>query len=329
MATDSLFRERDLFNLTGNVIIMKKKYPLYHPRYWPIHAGFFVLKCMALLPYSVNYHLGKLIGILLYHMNHSMRRVTEINVRTCLKDVDKKTQDKIIRESFINLGCSFTDAFSLAFMRKDKSFTAMIHSIKGLEHLENALNNNQGVLLLFPHLINIYMVGYLLLKKTRLPFGIMYHSPKNPAIKTLANKKLKQYCDAVFTRKDIKPLIKYLRKPHIVWYAPDLDPGRKQAVFTDFLGVEAATHIATGRIAKATKASVIIIGFSRRKDKSFDIEFSAPIMNFPTNNDIQDASTINAALGEIIKAHPEQYLWQYRRFSTVKEGKQSIYTHNP
>lgn len=303
----------------------RKRKPSWHPKYWPLHIGFAILSVVARLPYSVKYQIGKLIGLSLYYFNKPMRRVCEINLAHCFPEKTPEQRKKIEIKSFINLGRSFTDAVSLAWMRSPKEFEKMLHSVKGLEHVENALKQGQGVLLLFPHLTNVYMVGYLLMQKLDIPISMMYHSPKNPVIKKFAKERLEKHCDQAFTRRDIKPMLQKLKTGHLVWYAPDLDPGRKSSVFVPFFGVEAATHTATARFVKASNAKAIPIGFYRRKDKSFDIFFHPPLENFPTGNDIIDATTINQALEPIIKKHPEQYLWQYKRFATVADGKKSIY----
>ena len=303
----------------------KKIKSIWHPKYWGLHLGFFILKLIAYLPYSFKYQLGKLIGLLLYYCNKPMRRICEINIQTCFSNKSHEKQTKIIEKSFINLGRSFTDAMSLAWMRSEKEFDHLLHSVKGEDYINNALNSGQGVMLLFPHLTNMYMVGYLLLKKLNIPFSIMYHSPRNPVLKKFAQQRLDKYCEKTFNRKNLKPMLAHLKTGHLVWYAPDLDPGKKNAVFVPFFGVEAATHTATAKIAKATGAAAIPISFYRRKDKSFDIRFHPPLNNFPSDDPIADALNINKTLEPIIQKHPEQYLWQYRRFATVQKGKISIY----
>jgi len=303
----------------------RKKSPTWHPKYWLLHIGFFFLSLVALLPYGVKYQIGKGIGLLLYYFNKPMRRVCDINLKHCFSDKTPEKRDKIALKSFINLGRSFTDAVSLAWIRSPKAFDGMLHSVKGLEYVENTLAQGQGVLLLFPHLTNMYMIGYLLMQKIDIPFSMMYHSPRNPVLKKFAKNRLQKYCDKTFTRKDIKPMLQHLKSGHLVWYAPDLDPGRKSAVFVPFFGVEAATHTATARFVKASNAKAIPIGFYRRKDKSFDIQFYPPLENFPTGDDEHDALLINQALEPIIKKHPEQYLWQYKRFATTRDGAKSIY----
>lgn len=303
---------------------MKKKKSPWHPKYWPLHLGLGILHGLSLLPYRVKYQLGKIIGLILYYGNKQMRHVCDTNIAHCFPDKSLEQRKAITRKCFINLGRSFTDAISLAWLKSDK-LNQLCGSVTGLEHVQQALDQGHGVMILFPHLMNMYMIGYLLLKKAGIPISLMYHSPRNPVLKKFAHQRLTKYCDKVFRRSDAKAMIEHLRLGNLVWYAPDLDPGRNHAVFVPFFGVTAATHTATARIARATQAKAIPIGFYRHKNKKFDIKFYPPLDNFPTQDDVQDALTINRAIEPIIREHPEQYLWQYRRFATVEPGKVSIY----
>jgi len=304
----------------------KRKKPIWHPIHWPLQVGLFLLKLFALLPYSFKYWLGKIIGLSLYQFHKPMRRIAEINILHVFPEKTTEQRSKIIKKSFINLGRSFTDVVSLIWMRSESEFDNFIHSIKGENYIYDALNNKQGVLLLFPHVTSIYMVGFLLLRKMNIPFSIMYHSPKNPVLKKLGQDTLDKYCEHAFNRKNLKPLMSHLKQGGLVWYAPDLEPGkRNRAVFVPFFGIEAATHTSTAKIAKASGAKAVPIGFYRRKDKTFDIRFYPPLENFPCDDPIIDATNINQTMETIIRKHPGQYLWQYKRFSKSPTGKTSIY----
>ncbi|MDE4992487.1 LpxL/LpxP family acyltransferase, partial [Francisella tularensis] len=44
-----------------------------------------------------------------------------------------------------------------------------------------------------------------------------------------------------------------------------------------------------------------------------------------SGNDLEDAKLTNKILEEIIKKHPEQYLWQHRRYKKRPLGEEKIY----
>ena len=97
-------------------------------------------------------------------------------------------------------------------------------------------------------------------------------------------------------------------------------------VFVPFMGVPAATFTAPSRIARLTNA-VVLPCYSRQLPFGGGFEFviMPPMENFPTDDVVADARTINVEMEKIIEAMPEQYLWSYRRFKTRPDNAPSPY----
>src|SRR5690606_9613681 len=65
------------------------------------------------------------------------------------------------------------------------------------------------------------------------------------------------------------------------------------------------------------KCRVVPFSHFRREDKpGYDIYFHPPLDDFPSGNDLEDATRINAILEQEIRKAPDQYLWMHRRFKT-------------
>ncbi|MEX2131099.1 MAG: lipid A biosynthesis lauroyl acyltransferase, partial [Pseudohongiellaceae bacterium] len=108
----------------------------------------------------------------------------------------------------------------------------------------------------------------------------------------------------------------------ILWYAPDQDYGPKLSVFVPFFGVEAATITAASRLAAANNSVVIFYRHYRRPDNAgYLLDFSPPVDNYPSGDDVADAIRINGIIEQAIRKHPEQYLWMHKRFKTQRAGK--------
>lgn len=203
-----------------------------------------------------------------------------------------------------------------------------IVNMEGLEAINKALSEKKGVLLLFPHFISIYLVGYLLIKAKAFPFSLMYNPPKNPLLKRFFAEKIGQYCNPIFTRKQTRTLIQALKQGKIVLYAPDLEPPRKHAVFAPFFGHLAATYQTTARIAELSGAQIFFIDFCRHEsERTYQVSFSQPLVNYPSGNKENDATQINQVIEKSIKEKPSQYLWLYKRFTlSAKGGKTGLYS---
>ncbi|MFV1985413.1 MAG: lipid A biosynthesis acyltransferase, partial [Thiohalomonadales bacterium] len=47
--------------------------------------------------------------------------------------------------------------------------------------------------------------------------------------------------------------------------------------------------------------------------------------NFPSDDELRDATMVNQAIEEQVLQSPEQYLWAHRRFKTRPEGEKDVY----
>ena len=57
----------------------------------------------------------------------------------------------------------------------------------------------------------------------------------------------------------------------------------------------------------------------------YRIVFKPVPEEFPSGDDIADATTINALIEQAIREHPDQYMWVHRRFKTRPQGENSLY----
>lgn len=297
---------------------MNKKKPkksLYHPSNWPLHILLFLLRLLAYTPRFVKKGLRSFLGWALFHIPSQMRKVAERNIRACFPELSSIQQQQLLQENMRLMGAMLIEWLNMKWPCKHPLIPT-IGTITGVEHVEQALAENRGVLLLFPHLIAIYLVGGLLLNKVNFSFGLMYHSPKNAVLKRFFATTIKQYCHTIFTRKDIRPMIQYLRQAKVVWYAPDLEPGKKHRVFAPFFNIPAATYTTTARIIELSGAAAIPIAFYRRDNSDvYDVIFQPPLTNFPEKDEVANATRLNKMTEDIIRVKPAQYLWIYKRFS--------------
>ena len=63
----------------------------------------------------------------------------------------------------------------------------------------------------------------------------------------------------------------------------------------------------------------------KKTDKKYHLESFDALNNFPSDDATGDLTKISLLFEEIIKQHPEQYLWTHRRFKTRPLGEEKIY----
>lgn len=293
-----------------------------HPRYWPLWLGLGVMRLVAMLPYRLQMAIGSLIGWFMYHLVPERRVYATINLELCFPEYSAAQRKQLLRKHFDSLGKGMIET-AIAWWTP-ASRLQKLHSIKGLEHLDRALEKGKGVILLSAHFTTLEIGGCLLAQHRQ--FNAMYRKHNNPLFDAIMLKRRANNFEGTHERKDVRGVLRTLKQNKVVWYAADQDYGRAHSVFAPFFGVPAALITATARIAKLSGAPVVPFFQTRREDGSgYDLKLLPPLENFPSGDDVADATATNHVIEEEIRLQPAQYLWVHRRFKTRPEGMQRPY----
>ncbi len=124
----------------------------------------------------------------------------------------------------------------------------------------------------------------------------------------------------------MRQILKRLKQGRAMWYAADQDYGIKHSVFAPFFGIDTATITVSSRLASKNKSAVLMLHqFRDLESKTWTLKFTPMLKNFPSGDDLADATRLNALLEAELRAVPAQYLWMHRRFKTRPTGEPSFY----
>ncbi|WMS86327.1 LpxL/LpxP family Kdo(2)-lipid IV(A) lauroyl/palmitoleoyl acyltransferase [Pleionea litopenaei] len=289
-------------------------------QHWPTWAFFGLMSLFGRLPYPAIKVLGKGIGLLMYRLAKSRVRIATINIQLCFPHLNEQQQAALVRENLIETGIGMLET-SMLWFGGQRRWSKLV-SFKGLEHLDAALAEGRGGLLLAFHLTSLEIGGSLL--GTRYKIGALYRRNEDPAIEYAMCKGRSKFVDPI-PREATRDMIKYLKNNQFVWYAADQDYGRRQSIFVPFFNIPTATITATTRFAKLSKSPVIPMTQQRLSNGTIEVTIHPPLPNIG-NNEEQDALTINQFLESYLTQHPADYLWVHRRFKTrPSESDASLY----
>jgi KDO2-lipid IV(A) lauroyltransferase len=292
------------------------------PKYWPVWLGIGIIKTIPLLPYPFLLRLGRGIGSLMYSLMPRRRRIGAVNLRLCFPELDEAARNILLKRNFQSVATAGLET-ALAWWAPDKKLRPLAH-YHGLHHFKNAVASGKSVILLTAHFTCLEIGGRLLLMEQQ--YAGMYKRHRNDLLDAVIGRSRAQYCDIAIHQDDIRGFLRLLKNKIPVWYAPDQDLGLNRSVFAPFMGIPTATITAPGRFAKMADALVVPYFPTRREDGSgYDIEVLPPLENFPTGDDVADATTINQLIEAQARKTPEQYLWLHRRFKTRPPGEPSVY----
>ncbi|MGD8576836.1 MAG: LpxL/LpxP family Kdo(2)-lipid IV(A) lauroyl/palmitoleoyl acyltransferase [Thiohalophilus sp.] len=294
-----------------------------HPKYWPTWLGIGLWWLIIQLPYPVLVVLGTGIGWIGFALMPGRRRITRTNLRLCFPDLDDKQIRRLMRRNFISSTLALLES-GLAWWASDRRMMKL-YRIEGLEHLAKAEAQGKGVLLLGGHYTTLEISGRFL----------AYHMDNlRPTYKRAHNKLFeavmvysrRNMTGGLIPSRDMRAILRNLKDKRAVWYAPDQDFGMTSAVFAPFMGVQTATLTLTARIAKSSGAPMLPFYSERLPGtKGYLVRFGPIVEDFPTNDDVHDATVVNQVIEKQVQRTPEQYLWGHRRFKTRPWGEPQLY----
>jgi KDO2-lipid IV(A) lauroyltransferase len=299
---------------------------LLHPRYWLTWLGLGLLRCIVFLPFSTQQSIGRFLGRLLNKILKRRRHNAEVNIALCFPELSSDEQKRLVDANMISttLGAIET-AFS--WWASDKAILKR-SKIEGLELLEQAKQEGRGVLLIGAHYTTLDLAGRVIGMHTDL--DITYKDQHNKAFDYCINQARKHSFTHLIEKNAMRNMVKNLKKQRVVWYAPDQDFGRQGAVFVPFFHRPAATLTTVGKLLSITHAKPLFYSHFRidnNGDTFYLAKIHDPFKNGFNDDDIHNATLLNKAIEDVIREHPEQYLWVHERFRTQPNlGEPKPYT---
>lgn len=266
--------------------------------------------------------IGKRLGAFLFCLPTQLKKTTLTNIQLCFPELSHEDQQKLAKKNFASVGMAFIET-AMAWWLPDDKLKNMFH-LTGFEHAAKAFAQNKGILVLSPHFTCLEMVGRVL--GMHYSFGVIYRPHKKALINFIHETFRKKHYLHYIPRHDIRQLLRALKDNMAVWYAYDIDGGKKNSVFAPFFGIQTASLTALSRLAKMSGAAVVPIQFFRHENEfKYEIRLYPEVEPFPTENWVEDATRLNAILENVIRDKPDQYIWQYKRFKTRPVGEPRFY----
>jgi Kdo2-lipid IVA lauroyltransferase/acyltransferase len=283
-----------------------------------------LLWLVHLLPLVVQAALGRALGLLLFQLARSRRRVALRNLQLCLPELGEARRTAIAREHFQWLARSLLERGLLWYAPVDR--------IKPLIHVEGdvglADRSERPVMWLVPHFVALDVAGASTQLFQKRQVGSIYQRQSNAVFDAAVRRgRLRFNQGEVFSRHETaRPLMRAIRKGYAFFNLPDMDFGPRDAAFVPFFGVNAATLLAPSRMARAMNMIVQpVVGEILPGGQGYRVRFLPAWTDYPSDDDEADARRMNAWIEEEVRRNPAQYLWVHKRFKTRPQGEPSFY----
>ena len=269
---------------------------------------------------ALQLRLGVVIGWLGLHLAKRRRHIANVNLQLCFPALSDDERAALLAATFRSTGIAVLET-ALAWLRPPETLQARV-TLTGVEHLDAAMADGRGVLMLGGHFATLDIAGALLSRVAK--FAVTYRPSSNPLVEQLMRAARLRLYDGVIEHGDARAIARRLRAGGAVWYAADQDFGPRHSVFAPFFGVPAATITAASRFVRMHRSRAVFVSFFR-DEHPWRWRIDIRPIEFGSDDVAQDARIINALIEAEARQAPAQYLWLHRRFKTRPAGEARPY----
>jgi KDO2-lipid IV(A) lauroyltransferase len=299
----------------------KKRAPLQN---WAEYLAVRQLECLLhCLGARTVLSVGRLLGAFLWRADRRHVRIAEANLGIAFPHWPAGRIRKTARDCFEHLGMVLTEILYLPRLLKHRPLESWME-IEGGEHLAR-LPEREGLILVSGHVGHWEMSGWASARLARLARGL--HAIARPLDNPLLDRLLARIRNSMGQRivekyGALRRMSAVVRSGDTLGVLMDQD-ARSEGVFVDFFGRPASTVGSVAALAAkhgAWMVPVCCVRVSRAPHYRFRI---LPPLRPVREGDRETAlrantRAVNAAIEEMIRAFPEQWLWMHRRWKTKK-----------
>ncbi len=189
--------------------------------------------------------------------------------------------------------------------------------------IDDALAQGKGVILISPHIGAFEMLGPFYTRRHNAT--VIFKEPRMQWLKLLINRiRLSPALKLVpANQTGVKGLVKTLIKGETIGFLPDQVPASGDGVYAPFFGKDAYTITLVQRMQAIRNSPIFTVGLERLpKGKGYRFHIVPMSQALPESPELA-AAQINAALEQMVRKMPMQYLWGYNRYKTPRPDRAS------
>ena len=195
---------------------------------------------------------------------------------------------------------------------------------EGFEHYQEAKRRGKGVLFATAHLGNweFSAIAHSLLTE---PMHVVVRPLDNAGVDALVEARREATGNHVIAKKDAaRDILRALKRNEPVGILIDQNVAAAEGVFIDFFGVQACAGVGFAKLA-AHSGAAVVPGFAlwNAKHAKYVLRFY-PLVEI-TGDVEADTRRVHAVIEQVIREHPDQWLWLHRRWKTRPAGCADLY----
>lgn len=291
-------------------------------------AVWLILKTLGALPRRIARGFAASVTSLLFSLQPKLKRTAAFNLRLAFPDWTGAQREDVTRKMVRNLGWMAAEFARIPRLTKGNIEEVVI--LEGHENFLEGQRRGKGVL---------YLTGHIGAWELSSFAHALYGYPLHYMARPLDNKRLdalvNQYrCSSgnkpIFKNESARVTLKILKDSGTVGILADQNTMPEEGVFVDFFGKPACTTTGIARVALHTGAAVVP-GYVYWDEaiRKYRLRFEPAVelvRTGDTEGDVfENTQRFAKVLEEIIRKHPEQWVWVHKRWKTRPKGEPPLY----
>lgn len=283
-----------------------------------------ILCVLGALPFHLAHRIAEIFGRLVFRLDHRHRLVVIKNLDIAFgSSITYEEKLKIARKSYEHL---FKAGIELVFMPRfvNKYTWQNYFEMDNLPEILKMIWEGKGGICITAHFGNWELLGCLA-PHMGLPAYAIARPIENPFIDKYLNKMRQITGQKIIPKTGAsRGAMDILENGGFLSFLVDQNAGSR-GIFVDFFGKPASTTRSIALLSLKTGIPLIPVYAYRIKGFKYKLVMEPPIYPVDTGNPTVDikrlTQTFTQRVEEWVRMHPEQYLWQHRRWKTRPPGE--------
>jgi KDO2-lipid IV(A) lauroyltransferase len=289
-----------------------------------------ILHVLSLIPDFILYPIGMLGGLIGYWLDRRHIKIGLKNLSIAFPERSEDERRRILRASYINLGKGLSEYVRLAGFFHTRLRDRVTYD--RYQYWQDVMRENpgKGIVVLTGHFGNFELFACAHAMHGH-QITLVHHTQRflaGDALMTFARER----CGVEILRKHsaARAVLKSLRRGEMVGIPFDQNAKRSEAIWVPFFGEPAATAGGLARLVALSGAAVIPAFIVREPDgrhHRIEIHDQLPIQRTDDAgaDALENTARFVKAIEDMVRRHPEQFLWTHRRYRTRPRGMAPIY----
>ena len=276
-------------------------------------------RCIARLPRKLALFIGVHLATAVFLLSHREKDKACKHLAQSL-GIDQPMVGRLARRSFQNIGKNLMEFMQLPRMSPETLHQLV--TLEGREHIDKALTQGRGAIILTAHFGNWELLGASILAHGYTIRGITRELRSKRLDAIVSSYREKVGWQGIDRDRSVREVLRCLNRNELIAILADVDT-RTRGIFVDFFGKPAYTPYSPVAFALKTGAAILPTFIVRQPDNSHRAIIEAPLLLQQSGEKEADllvnTQQFTKVIESYIRRHPEQWIWMHERWKTQPE----------